>query len=284
MLEHVPGLPWLAPYRLTMALALFAVWWWSRRRAVSSGIDTSHIDLLLPLTFVAGAALMIAVATPMAVRPPYSGDALAEPLRLPSYVLATLLVLLGYGRAARVSVRRLADAMALPALLGVAIVRIGCFCAGCCFGDVVGHTDALAHVSDPQWRLQVQTLPALSPEGLPWAVQFPAGSFAYRQQLALGLVEPGDARSLPVHPVQLYESTAVLLLCLVLWRLQRQSRRPGTLALAALAGYALIAFGLQFLRAGSPLLLGPLTAAQLAYLAGLVGLAALMRREDDINR
>ena len=55
-------------------------------------------------------------------------------------------------------------------------------------------------------------------------------------------------------------------------------------ALAALAGYALIAFGLQFLRAGSPLLLGPLTASQLAYLAGLAGLAALMRREDDINR
>ena len=39
--------------------------------------------------------------------------------------------------------------------------------------------------------------------------------------------------------------------------------------LVTFAGYAVLAFGLQFLRADSALMLGPLTATQLIYLAWL---------------
>ena len=55
------------------------------------------------------------------------------------------------------------------------------------------------------------------------------------------------------HPVQLYESAAALLLCGALLALQPRWRRDGTMALSGFAGYAVLAFGLQFLRADSAL-------------------------------
>jgi prolipoprotein diacylglyceryltransferase len=148
-------------------------------------------------------------------------------------------------------------------------LRIGCFLAGCCFGDVVGHTVALDSIADPRLRLQVQTLPALSPESLAWAVRFPAHSLAFEQQVALGLVAADAGTSLSVHPVQLYESAATLMLGLALLRVRPSTLRPGLMALAAFLSYAALAFALQFLRADSALLIGPLNLAQLLYLAWL---------------
>jgi phosphatidylglycerol:prolipoprotein diacylglycerol transferase len=155
----------------------------------------------------------------------------------------------------------------VPSLAWVAVVRVGCFLGGCCFGDVCGHADRLAALGDPSLRVQLQRLPFLSGEGVPTAVRFPAGSLVHQQHLALGLVEPGAAASLPVHPVQLYEAGAVLLLALLLVRARPRLRQQGGEALAALGGYALIAFLLELLRADNALVLGPLTADQLHYAA-----------------
>lgn len=144
----------------------------------------------------------------------------------------------------------------------------------------MGHADAVAGIADTQVRLQVQTLPVLSPDGLPWAVRYPVESFAYRQHLALGLIESGAPASLPVHPVQLYEAAAALLLCLALLWLEHALRRPGALTVAAISGYSAIAFGLQFLRADSRLLFGPLNGNQLIFLMWLAAIlfAAILIR------
>jgi phosphatidylglycerol:prolipoprotein diacylglycerol transferase len=271
MFDHFPGLDWPTPYGVMLALAGVAAWWFARRRACGCGLDASHIDLVLPLFFAcgAGANLLIAVAVPQEQLLAGQASLAEESLRMPVLVLAALPILFAYCRMVDVSARRLADAIVPATLVAVAIGYVGCFLAGCCFGDIAGSHAQLAALADPQLRLQVQTVPALSPDGLPWAVRFPAGSFAYRQQLALGLIEPGAVATLPVHPVQLYESAAALLLCFGAVRLQPAFRGQGTLALATFAAYAALAFGLQFLRADSALVLGPLTATQFIYLAWL---------------
>jgi phosphatidylglycerol:prolipoprotein diacylglycerol transferase len=88
-----------------------------------------------------------------------------------------------------------ADTLIPSVAFGHFLGRIGCFGAGCCWGGVAhGH--------------------------LPWAVRFPPASLAYqtlsgRENPALFLA--GDrATTLPLHPVQLYESFGELAIFLVL--------------------------------------------------------------------
>lgn len=95
---------------------------------------------------------------------------------------------------------RLVDSIA-PALgLGIAVIRIGCFLNGCCFGV---------------------------PTSLPWGISFPLGSSAYNYQLGASLESSGLSglfHSLPtLHPTQLYELFAALAgsaLALLLLRLK----------------------------------------------------------------
>ncbi|MCL4535497.1 MAG: prolipoprotein diacylglyceryl transferase [Bacteroidetes bacterium] len=107
-------------------------------------------------------------------------------------------------RALSVPLLRLADAAA-PALgTGIAIMRVGCFLAGCCAGKV---TD------------------------LPWGVTFPVASNPHVHQIisGIGLFAGGP---LPVHPTQLYESAAALAgAALAVWLLRRRMA-DGTAILA----------------------------------------------------
>lgn len=271
MFSHFPWVDWPTPYGLMLALGGTAAWWFARRWASRSGVDASHVDLVLPLAFASGAFanMLIALLVPQDQLLAGEGSLAEEFLRMPALVLAAVPVVLAYCRITGVHFRRLADVLAPAALVATGIGYLGCFLAGCCFGDVVGSTGRVAGLVDPLLRQQVQTLAALSPEGLPWAVRFPADSFVYRQHLALGLIDPGASASLPVHPVQLYESAVALLLCFGFVRLKTALRGDGMLALVTFATYAVIAFGLQFLRADSALVLGSLTATQLIYLGWL---------------
>jgi len=278
MYPRFPGLDWITPYGVMLVLACVAAWWLARRRATATGLDPSHVDLALPLAFVAGAFFAGAMGWFLTSEQQVAGDAyLAEGrLRLYAVVVVVLPVLFAYCRIAGLSFRRFADVIAVPALAFMAVIRIGCFLAGCCFGDVSGHADAVARIGDASLRLQVQTVDWLSRWQAPWAVQFPAGSFAQEQQVALGMIEPGAAASLPVHPVQLYETLLVTLLALAITRHRTAFTRPGSEALVALGGYAILEFLLEFLRADNTLVLGPLTFNQLVCLAWLV-VALLLR-------
>lgn len=117
----------------------------------------------------------------------------------------------------------LVDAVCRYAPLGHAFGRLGCFFGGCCFGAVT--------------------------QG-PLGVRFPAGSPAFLQHKAQGLLPPGAVASLPVHPSQLYEAVGNLALFALLFA---ASRRPGGLppgraATLYLLGYAILRFCLEFLR------------------------------------
>jgi prolipoprotein diacylglyceryltransferase len=277
MLTDFPGFHWPTPYGVMLALAGLSAWWLARRRAIAFGIDPSHIDLAVPLAFGGGALanLILALAMPADQVLVGATSVAEEFLRMPAVVLALLPALFLYCRTTGVDLPALADAVLPAALLAVGIGYVGCFFAGCCFGDVMGNEIALSSLTDQHLRLQLQTFPTLSQDGFAWAVRFPADSVVYRQQLALGLVAPGSPTTLAVHPVQLYESAAALSLCLVYLGVEARVSRRALLILGASAAYATIAFVLQFFRADSALVLGRLTATQLIYVAWLGSVAAL---------
>ena len=147
----------------------------------------------------------------------------------------------------------LADA-AMPALAaGIVLMRTGCFLRGCCFGV---------------------------PTALPWGVSFPTGSPAWTQQLASGgmglLGMAGGA--LPVHPTQLYELAAAVLLCAAATLLRRrEGTAEGVAFLAFALGFTVFRVADSFLRAaqsgpGAPAWLDPVMySAIVAALVVLLG-------------
>lgn len=97
------------------------------------------------------------------------------------------------------------DAAAAAAGFAMAVVRLGCFLAGCCHGTV---------------------------SALPWAIAFPAGGPAWVAQVRAGLMMPDAPAALAVHPLQLYFVLWSLALgCLLLWWAPRRAWRGQVLLL-----------------------------------------------------
>ena len=126
-------------------------------------------------------------------------------------------------RLAKLSPWPLLDAVCLYAPLGHAFGRLGCFFGGCCFG---APTECLL------------------------GVRFPAGSPAFLQHRAQGLLPDGAVASLPAHPSQLYETVGNLALFALLALLAKGPRPlpPGRLTAYYLLGYAALRFTLEFWR------------------------------------
>jgi len=267
-------LPWASSYGILLVTALVACWIYARRLAVEYRVDRSHVDLAVPLIFllsVIGARLLAAVVVDDAGIGS-SFHASHVRFRLFGLLLFAAPSLLLYARLSGQSLRVLADLFALPAVLWLATLRVGCFLAGCCWGDLVEAPGGVA----PAALAQVLTVPWMSAEWLP-AISFPAGSYAYQQHLALGLISADATESMPVHPTQLYE--LALLVPLLFWlRAARPGlARPGNLALLTLGSYACVRFMLEFIRADSLPVIGSLTATQIIC-AALVVLSFLSGR------
>ena len=272
---------WITAYGTMLVLALLACWYYARRRALAAGIDTSYIDLAVPVIFAVSAlgARLLAFTIPGDMNVTGELYQVDSRLRLLGLLLFALPLLFLFSRLAGISFRAMFDLLALPALLGLALVRIGCFLAGCCWGDLLR---AHGKIADAQLAAQVHSLPWLTGDWIATAVRFPQGSHAYEQHYLLGLVGPAATESLPVHPTQLYESAGLLLL-LGLLRLYEKSRpNPGRLGLMALGGYCLLRFLIEYLRADNALVLGLHTSTQifcavllLAAVAGFRYLATL---------
>ncbi len=103
-----------------------------------------------------------------------------------------------------------ADALTPALALGTMFGRMGCFLNGCCYGR---------------------------PTNLAWGVVFPHDSFAY--------LEFGEQ---PVHPSQLYNALAGLLLFLVFQFARRRFRVPGVMFWSFIVLFALIRIPLDLTR------------------------------------
>jgi phosphatidylglycerol:prolipoprotein diacylglycerol transferase len=155
-----------------------------------------------------------------------------------------ILALYIFARRRNVSFAQLLDVLAPSVPLGYACARIGCFLNGCCHGI---------------------------PTDLPWACQF---------------IDPDHNGVLtpPVHPVQFYASALSLALFGILVWKRHSARFDGEVLLWYVGGYAVVRFGLEYLRrgvTGAVLALG-LTQAQFASIAmaclALVGVYVGRRR------
>jgi phosphatidylglycerol:prolipoprotein diacylglycerol transferase len=156
-----------------------------------------------------------------------------------------------YTAARGIPLARFLDGCAPVMALGEAMTRVGCFLAGCCFGK-----------------------PTASFIG----VTFPRGTAVFTDQSLNGLIhDPHAARSLPVHPTQLYAAVfAFALAGVLLYVLRRRPHSDGTVFALFLLSYALWRFVLAYVRAdsGVPVLFG-LYASQLWSLAAAVMALAL---------
>lgn len=257
MYSHFDSTHWVTPFGLIFIGAMFTAWIFARRNAATTGIDASHVDLLVPITIIVGIAGGGIVAMFMPMDHMVAGQAMNHGLRIRLFgMLATGAIgMFVYSRFAHLPMRRLLDIFALPTLAGLAVHRIGCYIAGCCWGDIVPHGIA------GDFAAQVQTTSLF--EGVAKGVQYPPGSLPYEQHLALGLIEPGSFASLPVYPVQLYEAGLLLALIVLLKRIPWRQVPRGTLAVMTVVAYAVMRFFIEFLRADGHLVLGNLTVTQL---------------------
>ncbi len=163
--------------------------------------------------------------------------------------IAAFVVIATVARVTRVPLLRVLDAAGPALALGEAISRIGCFCAGCCYGV--------------PWNGR-------------WAVSFPVGSFAFADLRARHILFDDSASwTPPLHPVQLYATALMLLVTLaLLWRFRRRAHDGEVFALF------LIAYGAE------RLVLAPFRMEVLASMevfsvlfiaTGLIGLALARR-------
>jgi phosphatidylglycerol:prolipoprotein diacylglycerol transferase len=130
--------------------------------------------------------------------------------------------------------------------IGMAFGRIGCWLNGCCWG----------------WRCAGAVPPVLS--------RFAPNSPVHGHQVALGFIE-GTGRTLPVHPVQLYDCAHSFLLFGLVWWYLRRDPPPGATTCLFLGLYGVGRFCLETLRGDHRYTLTGLTVAQNLMLLLIVG-------------
>jgi phosphatidylglycerol:prolipoprotein diacylglycerol transferase len=90
---------------------------------------------------------------------------------------------------------------------------------------------------------------------------------------------PGELKGVPTYAYPAYEIAAEILLLAILWLLRdRFKTRPGLAFLVAAVGYALIRFGLTFLRQETIVLWGLQEAQVIALITGVLALGVLVWR------
>jgi phosphatidylglycerol:prolipoprotein diacylglycerol transferase len=162
-------------------------------------------------------------------------------------LIAAVAVALWYLRRHRLPMWTVTDVFAPGIALGHVIGRMGCLFAGCCYGE----------------RTSV-----------PWAVTFTN---------PLANTTAGTPLNVPLHPTQLYDAGAELLILIVLVATERRGRPfPGRTFWGYILAYAISRFIIEFYRGDPRGAVGALSTSQLVSLLlvplSIVMLVVLARR------
>jgi len=206
-------------YGLLLAVAFIVGIWLSSRNARKEGINPDamwNMGLIIIFAALVGAkALLFLSDFSYYSQNPREIFSLATLRSTGVYYGGLLLALAAsawYLRAARLPGWKVADLAAPGIALGQAIGRLGCLSAGCCFGK---------------------------PTQLPWGITF-TDRYAYDNI--------GVPLNVALHPTQIYEACATLLLFGYLqWRLSRK-HFTGQIILEYLLLYAAARFVIEFFR------------------------------------
>jgi len=131
-----------------------------------------------------------------------------------------------------------ADLVAPGIILAQAIGRVGCTINGCCYGTATS---------------------------LPWSI-------SYTHPSSMGFGVSG------VHPTQVYEIIFLLLLFGIIMLLKGRLKPDGSLFLVYIGGYSLWRIGIDFIRDGTPFLLGLHQAQVIGILVVVVATLILLHR------
>jgi phosphatidylglycerol---prolipoprotein diacylglyceryl transferase len=213
------GFVHLRSYGLMMAVAFVVGTFLGLREARRLGLDEDRVVNVILVTLIAsvfGARMLYVLEhLPEFRREWTSVLALWQGgLTLYGGIAAGTFAGLVAARRMRLPVWITADALTPALALGTMFGRIGCFLNGCCYGR---------------------------PTTLPWGVVFPHDSFAY--------LEYGDQ---PVHPSQLYNALAGLLMFLLFYSLRHRFRVPGVMFWSFIVLFALVRIPIDFTRTYEP--------------------------------
>lgn len=158
--------------------------------------------------------------------------------------------------------RKTADACAPGIAIGHAIGRLGCFFAGCCWGEP---TTAAWGVQFSERGHEITGVPTIVSH-----LTDPAQRAFWADRLG------GFHASLHLHPTQLYETAATFILFIVLLWLSRRRRFEGQVMLAYVALYAVARFVIEFWRDDPRGSLLGLSTSQLIAAIGFLGAAVIV--------
>ncbi len=224
ILFHLPSGATISSYGFFMALAALAGFFgtlaFSRYRGLPARPVAVTLLAMLVAAFIGGRLLNVLI----------NRDAfLSHPDRITDFgtsgfslfggiILATLVGWLAL-RLFRIDTWKFADSGTPILGISIALMRIECFLNGCCFGTETG---------------------------LPWGVTFPVLSQAHRYQL---VTHPGNFFVVdPVHPTELYELLAALVLAGLAIFLIRKKMPTGVPFLSFVVLFSLFRLGNSFLR------------------------------------
>jgi phosphatidylglycerol---prolipoprotein diacylglyceryl transferase len=158
-------------------------------------------------------------------------------------LIAAVAVALWYLRRHHMPTWTVTDAFAPGIALGHVVGRLGCFLAGCCFGR---------------------------PTTVPWGVTFDSAFAAQQVGTPLGV---------PLHPTQLYEAGAELLILGVLLQLESRGRAfPGRTFWSYILLYGVSRFVIEYYRGDPRGMIGAFSTSQFVSLLIVpLGVAMLIR-------
>jgi phosphatidylglycerol---prolipoprotein diacylglyceryl transferase len=235
-------------YGVLLALAYLAGLQLAVMRARRSGIDATRImdlGIYLIIAALVGAKLML-VAVNFEEYRAHPGDMLSLVRAGGVFyggLIAAFLVAAWLVRRYRLPFWTTADLIAPGIALGHVVGRFGCLLAGCCYGR---------------------------PTNVPWAVTFSD---------PLAQANVGTPLGVPLHPTQLYEAAAELLILAVLLATERRGRPfPGRTFWLYMLLYAVSRFVIEFYRGDERgMILGVSIAQFLSIFIVPVALVMLLR-------
>ena len=237
----------LRSYGIILALSFFLALWLSAREAKRSGLDPALVHdfaFYALLGGVVGARIYYVVFSNPAyfLQKPWEIVAVWHGgIGIIGALLGGFLTALWYCRKKQLSFWRFADTLAPGVALGQAAGVIACLLNG----------DSYGKPADVAWAITYTDPRALAP------------------------------LNIPLHPVEIYEMAAYLLVFLLVWQTRGKTKTPGFAFLTYVAGYGAARFAVEFFRGNPAIFAWGIPAAQVfgaaLALAAVAGISVLAR-------